>query len=182
MSEAGPATSCCWPCRTSRARPWRAAATGSICNSAADDFPVGRAIGGRSVRDTRAADMITLAKAVTATCLLPLLCVAAAQAQDLGVRPLRYGHTSTWYYDNRDDDRDMPTNGFFPGNFTADPSTAWLGAAGVLAGNSYRSPLPYPSQVVIGPSPYQNSCAQRYRSYDRASGTYVGRGGLRHRC
>jgi BA14K-like protein len=132
--------------------------------------------------------MIALGKTITAASLLTLAALAAllgattADAQDLGVRPLRYGNTSGWSYDNRDDDRDVPTNGFFPGNFTADPSTAWLGAAGVLAGNSYRSPLPYPSQVVIGPSPYQNSCAQRYRSYDPASGTYVGRDGLRHRC
>ena len=126
--------------------------------------------------------MITLAKAITATCLLPLLGLAAAQAQDLGVRPLRYGNTSGWYYDNRDDNRDMPTNGFFPGNFTADPSTAWLGAAGVVAGNSYRSPLPYPSQVVIGRSPYSNGCARRERSGDPASAIYVGKDGLRYHC
>ena len=142
--------------------------------------------------------MIMLGKATAAACLPALICtflasllalllasllgMSAAQAQDLGVRPLRYGDTSGWYYDNRDDDRDVPTNGFFPGNFTSDPSTAWLGAAGVLAGNSYRSPLPYPSQVVIGASPYQNGCAQRYRSYDPASGTYVGKDGRRHRC
>jgi BA14K-like protein len=138
--------------------------------------------------------MIKLGKAIAAACLPALLSTplspvlgtllgaSTAQAQDLGVRPLRYGNTSGWFYDNRDDDRDVPTNGFFPGNFTSDPSTAWLGAAGVLAGNSYRSPLPYPSQVVIGPSPYLNGCAQRYRSYDPASGTYVGKDGLRHRC
>jgi BA14K-like protein len=135
-----------------------------------------------------AANMIALGKTMTAASLLMLAALAAlldatgARAQDLGVRPLRYGNTSGWSYDNRDDDRDVPTNGFFPGNFTADPSTAWLGAVGVLAGNSYRSPLPYPSQVVIGPSPYQNGCAQRYRSYDPTSGTYLGRDGLRHRC
>jgi BA14K-like protein len=130
--------------------------------------------------------MSTLGRVTAAACLLVLLLeplgATAAQAQDLGVRPLRYGNTSGWSYDNRDDDRDMPTNGFYPGNFTSDPSTAWLGAAGVLAGNSYRSPLPYPSQVVIGASPTQNGCARRYRSYDPASGTYVGKDGLRHRC
>jgi BA14K-like protein len=126
--------------------------------------------------------MITLGKGTAAACLLVLLSTTATQAQDLGVRPLRYGNTSGWSYDNRDDDRDVPTNGFFPGNFTSDPSTAWLGAAGVLAGNSYRSPLPYPSQVVIGPPPHQGGCAQRYRSYDPTSGTYMGRDGLRHRC
>ena len=126
--------------------------------------------------------MITLEKAFAAACLLVLLAAPAVRAQDLGLRPLRYGNTSGWYYDNRDDDRDVPTNGFFPGNFTSDPSTAWLGAAGVLAGNSYRSPLPYPSQVVIGPAPSQSGCAQRYRSYDPASGTYLGKDGQRRRC
>jgi hypothetical protein len=112
---------------------------------------------------------------------LALLAATPALAQDLGVRPLRYGETSGWYFDGRDDDRDMPTNGYFPGNFTADPSTAWLGAAGIFAGNSYRSPLPYPSQVVIGVAPNQPFCA-RYRSYDPASRTYLGRDGLRHPC
>jgi len=126
--------------------------------------------------------MMTLGKAFAAACLLALLAATAVRAQDLGVRPLRYGNTSGWYYDNRDDDRDVPTNGFFPGNFTADPSTAWLGAAGVVGGNSYRSPLPYPSQVVIGPAPSQNGCAQRHRSYDPASGSYLGKDGRRHRC
>jgi hypothetical protein len=113
--------------------------------------------------------------------VLALLVATPALAQDLGLRPLRYGETSGWYYDGRDDPRDVPTNGFFPGNFTADPSSAWLGAAGIFAGNSYRSPLPYPSQVVIGVAPNQPFCA-RYRSYDPSSRTYVGKDGLRHPC
>lgn len=112
---------------------------------------------------------------------LALLAATPALAQDLGLRPLRYGETSPWSYDGRDDHRDMPNNGFYPGNFTSDPSTAWLGAAGIFAGNSERSLLPYPSQVVIGVAPIQPFCA-RYRSYDPASRTYVGRDGLRHPC
>jgi hypothetical protein len=126
--------------------------------------------------------MTTLGQAIAGASLLALLSATSAQAQDLGVRPLRYGNTSSWYYDNRDDDRDVPTNGFFPGNFTADPSTAWLGAAGLLGGNSYRSPLPYPSQVVIGPAPEPNRCARLHRSYDSVSRTHVGTDGQRHRC
>jgi hypothetical protein len=124
--------------------------------------------------------MITLRITMAAGGLLTLLASGAAQAQDLGLRPLRYGNTSSWYYDNRDDHRDYPTNGFFPGNFSADPPTSWLGISGALAGNSERSVLPYPSQVVIGPV-YQPACV-RLRSYDPASGTYLGRDGLRHRC
>ncbi|MGA7806711.1 BA14K family protein [Bradyrhizobium sp.] len=106
---------------------------------------------------------------------------APALAQDLGVRPLRYGNTSPWSYDGRDDPRDFPTNGFFPGNYAADPGSAWLGVEGLFAGNSYRSPQAYPSQVVIGATPAPAAC-QRYRSYDPASGTFVGRDGARHRC
>ena len=125
--------------------------------------------------------MITMRSTIAALGLAMSLAAAAAQAQDLGLRPLRYGITSPWGYDNRDDDRDYPTNGFFPGNFTADPSTAWLGMAGALAGNSYRSALPYPSQVVIGVTPARPACARR-RSRDPASGAYPGRDGLRRRC
>jgi hypothetical protein len=124
--------------------------------------------------------MTTLQRAMAAA-LAALLASSAVQAQDLGLRPLRYGNTSSWFYDNRDDHRDYPTNGFFPGNFSADPSTSWLGIAGALAGNSERSVYPYPSQVVIGPAPRQPGCL-RLRSYDPASGTYLGRDGLRHRC
>jgi hypothetical protein len=109
--------------------------------------------------------------------LLAALSADASRAQDLGVRPLRYGTTSGWYYDNRDDSRDFTSgNGFFPGNFTADPPSAWLGATGALAGNSYRSPLPYPSQVVIGPQP---ACAQSDRVRNHA---LVTKHDIQHRC
>jgi hypothetical protein len=124
--------------------------------------------------------MINIRTAIAAASLAISLAASAAQAQDLGLRPLRYGNTSPWPYDNRDDHRDYPTNGFFPGNFTADPTTAWLGIAGALAGNSERSVLPYPSQVVIG-ARHAPPCT-RLRSYDPASGTYIGRDGLSHRC
>jgi len=124
--------------------------------------------------------MIALKRSIAVAGVATLLTSSAVPAQDLGLRPLRYGDTSPWHFDNRDDDRDYPTNGFFPGNFSADPSTSWLGIAGALAGNSERSIYPYPSQVVIGPAPYPR--CTRLRSYDPASGTYRGRDGLRHRC
>ena len=124
--------------------------------------------------------MISLRSTVAAAGLVMMLSASSAtEAPDLGLRPLRYGNTSSWYYDNRDDHRDYPTNGFFPGNFSADPPTSWLGIAGALAGNSERSVYPYPSQVVIGP--YRPGCLH-LRSYHPASGTYLGRDGLRHRC
>lgn len=106
----------------------------------------------------------------------------SAPAQDYGPRQLRYGYTSGWSFDARNDDRDVPTNGVFPGNFAANPPSASIGAAGFLESNPWRSAQPYPSQVVIGSASYRAACAQRYRSYDPASSTHLGRDGLHHRC
>ena len=78
--------------------------------------------------------------------VMPLL---SAPAHAYDYRVLRYGDTSPWSYDGRDDKRDFPTNGFFPGNFVTDPSSAWIGAGGFLSSNPRRSVRPYPSQVVF---------------------------------
>jgi hypothetical protein len=70
-----------------------------------------------------------------------------ASAQVYGERPQRYGNTASFFfYDNRDDQRDFPTNGVFPGNFAADPWFAGVGAAGWLGSNPQHQPMPYPSQ------------------------------------
>jgi hypothetical protein len=121
---------------------------------------------------------------VTATVLASL---AATTASSQEQRVLRYGNTSGWSFDIRDDDRDSTSNGFFPGNFAANPSVAWIGAAGLLGSNPRRSATPYPSQVVFGPpingpTASQDSCRRRYRSYDPASGTFRGKDGARHSC
>jgi len=63
---------------------------------------------------------------------------------------IRYGYTTGWFYDNRDDDRDFPSNGVFPGNFAAQPYVAWIGAGGIAGSTPRRSVAPYPSQVVFG--------------------------------
>jgi hypothetical protein len=76
--------------------------------------------------------------------------IAPGSATDPRYRPIRYGQTSGWLYDNRNDNRDFPTNGVFPGNFAAQPNVAWIGAAGFLESAPQRSALPYPSQVVFG--------------------------------
>jgi hypothetical protein len=115
-----------------------------------------------------------------ATAIMLSLSVGPAYAWDYPV--VRYGNTSGWHYDDRDDDRDFPTNGFFPGDFAANPAGAWIGAKGLFGSNPYRSALPYPSQVVIMPAAGQSDCARRYRSYDPASGTFRGRDGRRHPC
>lgn len=116
------------------------------------------------------------------TAALASLLAGSALAQDSAPRPLRYGNTSSWSFDARNDDRDFPANGVFPGNYAADPFGAAIGSAGFLESNPWRSAQAYPSQVVIGPAPASNACAQRYRSYDPASGTYVGHDGRHHRC
>jgi BA14K-like protein len=127
--------------------------------------------------------MSTLRNTITAaTILASLVSSAATPAWSGDYRVLRYGNTSGWYYDGRDDDRDFPTNGFFPGNFAADPSSAWIGGAGLFGSNPERSALPYPSQVVIGSARDPSYCARRFRSYDPASSTFVGRDGVRHPC
>ena len=75
-----------------------------------------------------------------------------------------------WYYDGRDDHRDFPTNGFFPGDFAADPAHAAIGTAGL-----FGSTPDYGGY-------YRAGCARRYRSYDAATGYFVGRDGAKHRC
>jgi hypothetical protein len=99
----------------------------------------------------------------TALLLATALSFAAASpsaAQEQGGPPvLRYGHTSSfWFFDGRDDDRDFHNNGVFPGNFAGDPPSASIGIEGFLAGNSRRSPQPYPSQAVMTP-PQAPPCA-----------------------
>ena len=118
---------------------------------------------------------------ITAT-LLACSIVAPALAQDYGNRTPRFGYTSGWYYDGRDDNRDFPTNGVFPGDFAADPGYAWIGAAGLFGSNPWHSATPYPSQGLIASAPDQAYCHHRYRSYDPSSGTYLGRDGVRHPC
>jgi hypothetical protein len=125
--------------------------------------------------------MTGLGTARLAAIVLAGLAAAPALAQDYGVHPLRYGNTSPWSFDGRDDDRDFPTNGFFPGNYAAEPSSAWLGVEGLFAGNSRRSAQPYPSQVVIGATPDQAAC-RRLRSHESASGTFIGKDGVHRRC
>jgi len=87
-----------------------------------------------------------------------------------------------WYYDGRDDARDFPTNGFFPGDFAADRANVAIGAAGIFGSTPSRTSSGNPSQVIVGSQRAQTYCARRYRSYDRASGTFFGNDHARHRC
>jgi hypothetical protein len=75
--------------------------------------------------------------------------VSSASAQTYGEgRRYNNGNTASFFfYDNRDDQRDLPTNGGFPGNFAADRVFAGVGGAGWLGSNPRHQPYPYPSQT-----------------------------------
>ncbi|MGY4259630.1 hypothetical protein ACVI1L_006698 [Bradyrhizobium sp. USDA 4516] len=90
-------------------------------------------------------------------CAAIALSVAAASAQQ---RPLRYGSAGGAYFDGRDDDRDFRSNGYFPGNFAADP----FSAAGLFGSTPWHSARPYPSQVVFG-APCQDCRPHRARRH-----------------
>ncbi|MGE5156643.1 MAG: BA14K family protein [Gemmatimonas sp.] len=99
-----------------------------------------------------------------------------------GPRPLRYGVTSPWWtFDARNDNRDFPTNGAFPGNFAANPPLASIGAAGFLESNPYRSPRPYPSQVYFGAAGRPTDCTRGHR-YDPAGHARARRERRHNRC
>jgi hypothetical protein len=71
--------------------------------------------------------LLAAATVVASTAAAPVL--AAQRAHEPLLR--RDLPPTAWYYDGRDDHRDFPTNGFFPGDFAANPPGAWLGAAGI---------------------------------------------------
>jgi hypothetical protein len=66
------------------------------------------------------------------------------------------------------------TRGFWPGDVAAGA----IGTAGAVAGAPFRGFNDGYASMDANAS----SCAQRYRSYDPASGTFFGRDGRRHPC
>jgi hypothetical protein len=94
--------------------------------------------------------LIGLRKRLLIAALTAFAATAPASAQNYGQPTIPYGNTSSFYFDGRDDDRDSPTDGVFPGNFAADPVYATIGgASGFLGSNPRRSAAPYPSQTYI---------------------------------
>jgi hypothetical protein len=83
----------------------------------------------------------------------------------------RNSFPAPWYFDGRDDTRDFPNNGFFPGNFAANPAGAWVGAAGIFgatpSGGSQFGPI---------------YCTRRYRAHNPAPGYFQGYDGAWYRC
>jgi BA14K-like protein len=127
--------------------------------------------------------MIKLAVIVTTATVLACAAITTALAQHCAGRTLRFGNPSGWYFDRRDDRRDFPTNGYFPGSFAATPTNVAIGGAGIFGSTPWHSAASYPSQVIIRSAARDSAnCARRYRSYDPASGTFVGNDGARHPC
>jgi len=78
---------------------------------------------------------------------------------------------TAWYFDGRDDVRDFQANGFFPGDFAANPARAWLGAAGFIgstpSGGSHFGPI---------------YCSRQYRARSPERGYFQGDDGRWYRC
>ena len=112
----------------------------------------------------------------------PALALDVAVAASDGLRSdIPAGYVHNVWFDGRDDVRDFPNNGFFPGDFAADPAGAAIGAAGIFGSRPVSNY--YPAQgVIVGSQPDQAWCAHRYRSYDWASGTFLGYDGVLRRC
>jgi hypothetical protein len=143
----------------------------------------GKAIGEQFGLDTiGCAAMVKSRFLLTIATAWAFVAATSAVAQDFGGRALRFGNTSGWHYDGRDDGRDFPANGVFPGNFAAYPAYVAIGAAGIFGNSPWRSATPYPSQVVIESTRGPANCAQRSRSHDRAPGSFLGTDGARRRC
>jgi hypothetical protein len=120
-----------------------------------------------------------LAAVMLVWCAMPVFAADFAVIRSGEARStIDHGYVYNVWYDGRDDVRDFPTNGFFPGDFAADPWSAAIGAAGIF-GSTPTSNYYYPPQLPAGD---QTWCARRYRSYDPASGTYLGHDGMRRRC
>jgi hypothetical protein len=117
--------------------------------------------------------ILTAIAMILACSVTPVLAQNAAKSFD-------GGHVYNVWFDGRDDVRDFPTNGFFPGDFAANPPGAAIGAAGLFGSTPTRS---YPSEVVVGGSRRGRLwCAQRYPAYDPTSGTVRLYDGPRHPC
>jgi hypothetical protein len=68
--------------------------------------------------------------------------------------------------------------GFWPGEMAGDIVGGAIGTAGAIATAPFGGSGAYDA-YAMGGSDY---CAQRYRSYDPQSGTFMGDDGLRHPC
>lgn len=114
----------------------------------------------------------TMVKAALLTAMM-VASAGAASAQDAHPPFLRRDvpPTTGWHYDDRGDTRDFQNNGFFPGDFAANPGSVWFGAAGIFgftpSGGSHFGAI---------------YCNPRYRTHNPRPGYFQGDDGVWYRC
>lgn len=110
-----------------------------------------------------------------------LLCCAAAPvfAQEMGGATgpgSRWGLEPTYSYGYH---RSYEANGFWPAEAAVEVVGGAIGTAGAIASAPFRA-AGGSSYASMGPE--GSFCASQHRSFDPASGTYLGRDGRRHLC
>jgi hypothetical protein len=106
-----------------------------------------------------------------------MLAATPVLAQEVEVYPgpgpsVRYYNDDGYYRNYRKDE-------FWPGQVAGDVVGGAIGTAGAIATAPFRA-LDGNSSYAMGPD--MAYCAQRYRSFDPASGTFMGYDGRRHPC
>jgi hypothetical protein len=132
---------------------------------------------------------MTRLKLLGATALLSATIASPVLAQDGAMGPgYRYGQPAPTYYnqgyqDQRGywhDDEGYRDNGFAPLDAAAGVVDGAVNTAGAIATAPFRAMEGDGSYARMqGDASY---CAQRYRSYDPQSGTFMGYDGRRHPC
>ncbi len=111
--------------------------------------------------------VLAAAGAMLSTAASPVLAAPlpiANPGAESGVQQVQYRHGHGYRYGHRHHHRHHGTGAAVLGGL----------AAGAIIGGAIAN-----SQAQSNAASY---CAQRYRSYDPGSGTYLGRDGLRHPC
>ena len=113
-------------------------------------------------------------KLLTAAAVLSTAIAAPAFAQqDVSRAQVVRHHESARVIEHRD-------SGFWPADVAAGVVGGAVGTAGAVASAPFRGTRNDNSYAYMDDN--ASYCAQRYRSYDPASGTYLGRDGRRHVC
>jgi hypothetical protein len=108
-----------------------------------------------------------------------MLAAAPVVAQEIEVSP--GPGPGARYYNGYDDGyyRNYRREEFWPGQVAGDVVGGAIGTAGAIATAPFRALDGNPSYAM---GPDMTYCAQRYRSFDPASGTFMGYDGRRHPC
>ena len=121
-----------------------------------------------------------------------LLVVTPVVAQEMGGRPIGPGsdrglepsYNSGYYYPsdyNGYHYGGYPRDEFWPGLAAGDAIGGAVGTAGAIATAPFRA-IEGNNSYALARRADDDYCAQRYRSYDPTSGTYMGRDGRRRLC